>query len=443
MLVIELSTRMGLLLAVTFTSVCVLFLGHSVKDVENYIINGVKKSAFVVTILLVIGCVIGAWIASGIIPTIIYYGLETLNPTIFMVGGLISCSLVSYFTGSSYACVGTLGVALMGIGQGLGLPLPLTAGMIISGAMFGDKMSPFSDTTNLSAGTAGVSIYVHIRSMTYTTVPALLIAAALFFYLGLEYSSQKLNTNNIEILQQTIKTHFTITPILLAVPFLTIFLAAKKTPPVIAMAFGAITGMIAAFIFQDGFETKILFMSVINGLSYDFGSADVNNLLASRGGLTSMLLAVTIAMMALVMGELLTRAGVLKAIIKGLEKTIVNTAGLVVCSIVSCLSVNMLSASQYIAIVLPGTTLKPLYEKRGVSRRVLSRSLEDGGTMLSVAVPWAGDAIFVATTLGVATLSYLPYAYFIILCPLFSIFFAIIGYAVWTDADEKPEEAYN
>lgn len=434
---------MGLLLAVTFTSICVLLLGHSVKDVESYIIDGVKKSAFVVTILLVIGCVIGAWIASGIIPTIIYYGLETLTPTVFMVGGLISCSLVSYFTGSSYACVGTLGVALMGIGQGLGLPLPLTAGMIISGAMFGDKMSPFSDTTNLSAGTAGVPIYDHIKSMTYTTVPAWLIAAGVFSYLGFEYSNQELNTDKIVILQQTIKAHFNINPFLLVVPFLTIFLAAKKTPPVIAMAFGAISGMITAFIFQDGFETKILFMSVVNGLSYDFGSPDVNNLLAGRGGLTSMLLAVTIAMMALVMGELLTRAGILMAIIKGLEKIIESTTALVICSIVTCFSVNMLSASQYIAIVLPGTTLKPLYQKRGVSRRVLSRSLEDGGTMLSVAVPWSGDAIFVATTLGVSTLSYLPYAYFIILCPLLSVFYAIIGYAVWTDVEEKNDESYN
>jgi Na+:H+ antiporter, NhaC family len=436
MLVLELTTRLSLLLALVFNCFMAMFYGHNLKQIENYIIEGVRRSAFVITILIIIGCVIGSWIAAGIIPSIIYYGLETLNPTFFMVGGLVSCSLVAYFTGSSYACVGTIGVALMGIGQGLGIPLPITAGVILSGAMFGDKMSPFSDTTNLAAGTAGVPIFDHIRSMTYTTVPAWIIAAIIFYFIGTLYSEQQPDTANIQNLQEVIKTHFNIHPLLLFVPAGTIILAIRKTPTVIAMAFGGITGMVIALVFQTGFDTKIQLMSLINGLEYDFGNEEANNLFANRGGMTSMFLAMTIGMMAMIMGEIMARVGILLALIKGLEKAIVSKASLVICSLFSCFITNMLSASQYVSIVMPGMALKPLYIRRKVSRRVLSRSLEDGGTLLSVTIPWSSDAIFVSTALGVSTLAYVPYAYFILLCPLFSIFYALIGFAVWDDEGE-------
>ena len=202
------------------------------------------------------------------------------------------------------------------------------------------------------------------------------------------------------------------------------------------MAFGGITGMVIALVFQTGFDTKIQLMSLINGLEYDFGNEEANNLFANRGGMTSMFLAMTIGMMAMIMGEIMARVGILLALIKGLEKAIVSKASLVICSLFSCFITNMLSASQYVSIVMPGMALKPLYIRRKVSRRVLSRSLEDGGTLLSVTIPWSSDAIFVSTALGVSTLAYVPYAYFILLCPLFSIFYALIGFAVWDDEGE-------
>ncbi len=434
MLYLTLPTRLTLLLAVVLTGVACLALGHSAQQLESYIVKGIKKCGFVIAVLLVIGCVIGSWVAAGIIPSIVYYGLEILTPTTFLLGGLVSCSLVSYFTGSSYACLGTIGVALMGIGQGLGLPLPLTAGMVLSGAVFGDKMSPFSDTTNLAAASAGTPLFAHIHSMLYSTIPAWLIAAALFFYFGSSASGADVDTEKVIAFKQVIQAHFNISPILLLVPILTIVLAIRKVPPVIAMSFGAIIGTASAFIFQPQFAASTILMSLIEGLNYDFGHVEVNQLFAARGGLASMLFAISIAIMALVLGELLMRLGMLTAVIKGAEKFITNVASLVIGTILSCITTVMISASEYLAIVMPGEALKLLYKKRGVSRKVLSRSLEDGGTIFSTLVPWSSNAIFVASTLGVATLEYLPYAFFSLLCPLISILYALIGFAVWDDS---------
>ncbi len=439
MLVLGLPTRISLLMCLVWTSLIALYLGHTAQEVEGYILKGIRGSAFIIAILLVIGCVIGAWITSGIIPTIIFYGLGTLTPTLFLVGGLVSCSLVSYFTGSSYACMGTIGVALMGIGQGLGLPLPLVAGMVLSGAMFGDKMSPFSDTTNLAAAASNVSLFAHIRSMMYTTIPAWLICAGAFLFLGLTYSETALDVGRIEALQSVITKHFTISPFFLLVPFITIVLAMRNVPPIIAMFFGALGGIVVALVFQSDFGVKTIMTSLAKGLDYDFGTDEANSLFANRGGLASMLYAVSIAVFALIFGELLVKTGIIVSVIKALGNAIFNTASLVIASIASCLMTTMLTGSQYLSIVMPGQALQPLYKKRKVSRRVLSRSLEDGGTMFSTLVPWSADAAFVVGTLGVATSAYLPYAFFQILCPLLSILYAVIGFAVWSDDGSDDE----
>ena len=437
MLFLQLPTRLTLLLSVVLTCIACLFLGHSAKQVESYIVTGIKKCGFVIAILMMIGCVIGSWIVAGIIPSIVYYGLEILTPTTFLIGGLVSCSLVSYFTGSSYACLGTIGVALMGIGQGLGLPLPLTAGLVLSGAIFGDKMSPFSDTTNLAAASAGTPLFSHIHSMLYSTIPAWIIAALLFLYFGTSNVDASVDTHSVQALQLVIKSQFNVSPYLILVPILTIVLAVKKVPSVLAMSFGAMLGIIAAFIFQEGFTANTILLSLISGLNVDLGSDEANQLFANRGGLTSMLYAISIAIMALVLGEILMRLGMLTALIKGAEKFITGVASLVISSIVTCIVTVMISASEYLSIVMPGEALKILYKKRGISRKVLSRSLEDGGTIFSTLVPWSGNAVFVAGTLGVATIDYLPYAFFSLLCPTISIFYAMIGYAIWDDSHDE------
>jgi len=328
----------------------------------------------------------------------------------------------------------------MGIGQGLGLPLPLTAGLVLSGAVFGDKMSPFSDTTYLAAASAGTPLFSHIHSMLYTTIPAWLLAAALFVYFGTSSIDPNTGSHKVIELQHVIKSNFTVSPILLIVPALTIFLAIRKVPAVISMSCGAMLGIAAAFIFQDNYDTKTILVSLISGLNYDFGTSEANQLFANRGGLTSMLYAISIAILTLVLGELLQRLGMLVALINGAEKFIRNAASLVISTILSCVITVMISASEYLAIVMPGEALKLLYKKRGISRRVLSRSLEDGGTIFSTLVPWSGNAVFVASTLGVATMEYLPYAFFSLLCPAISILFAITGYAIWTDENDEELE---
>lgn len=441
MLDLELPIRLTLFLTIFIASTACLLFGHSAKEVENYIVDGIKKCGFVTAILLIIGCVIGAWIVSGIIPSIIYYGLEFLTPTTFILGGLVSCSLVSYFTGSSYACLGTLGVALMGIGQGLGVSEPLTAGLVLSGAVFGDKMSPFSDTTNLAAVSADVPLFSHIRSMAYTTAPAWFIAAGLYIYFGTSNVVSAVDISKVEALQLTIKDHFTVSPILLFIPVLTIFLAIRKVPSILAMSSGVLLGIVMAFIFQIDFGAKTILLSLINGLDYDFGSLQANQLFANRGGLSSMLFAVSIAFMALVLGEILLKMGVLPVLMENLGKFVKNVASLVICTILTCVATIMLCASEYLAIAMPGEAFQLLYKKKNVSRMVLSRSLEDGGTIFSSLVPWSANAVFVASTLGVATLSYLPYAFFSLLCPLISILYAIFGFAVWDDKNDPNLDA--
>jgi Na+:H+ antiporter, NhaC family len=437
MLYFHLPTRVTLLLTIVTASVVCLRYGHTLADIQHYIITGIKKSAFVVAILLCVGCVIGTWITGGIVPTIIYYGLTTLTPTIFLVGGLISCCLVSYFTGSSFSCMGTMGIALMGIGQGLGIPQPLTAGMVLSGAVFGDKMSPFSDTTNLAAAASNTPLFTHIHSMIYTTAPALVISGGLYWYLGASYTKQALDYDRIHALMQVIDTHFTVSPILLLVPLFTIIMAVRKVPPIVALFTGAILGVIVAFIFQYKFGSLVIFSSLTQGLTLDFGDEAANTLFSNRGGMGSMLYPASVAMLALVLGEMLNRSGVLNALIRAFETYIWNTGMLVTYTIATCLATTMLSASQYLSIIMPGEALQPLYRRRGVSSRILSRSLEDGGTMFSTLIPWAGDAAFVAGTLGVATTAYYKFAFFNLLCPVISIIYGFVGIAIWSLKDDE------
>lgn len=441
MLMIHLPTIVTLFICIVYISIISLFLGYTLEDINEFILDGVKKSAFVVVMLLAIGCLIGGWIASGIIPTIIYYGLDIINPSYFLIVGLISCSIVSYFTGSAYACIGTIGVAMIGIAQGMGISLPLTAGMILSGALFGDKMSPFSDTTNMAAAATNTPLFVHIKSMIYTTLPAWIIALFIYAYLSMDFQLSGIHIDQIESLKISIQEHFFISPFMLLVPLITIILAVKKIPPVIAISTGAIISILVALIFQNQFDVYTVFMSLVQGLDMDFGSELTTKLFANRGGMEHMMHTISIVIIALIFGEIIAKTGVLGAFIGGLEKLVFNTASLVFITITSCLATTMISNSQYLSILMPGEAFLPLYRRKNVSSRVLSRSLEDGGTMFGMMVPWTGDAAFAALTLGVATIDYLPFAFFALLSPVISIIAASINYGIWTaDQDDWVKE---
>ncbi len=389
--------------------------------------------------LLVIGCLIGSWIVSGIIPTIIYYGLDIINPNYFLVVGLISCSIISYFTGSAYACIGTIGVSMIGIAEGMGISLPITAGMILSGALFGDKMSPFSDTTNMASGVTKTPLFVHIKSMLYTTFPAWIMALIIYAFIGSDFNTGAVNIEQIDSLKKAIQANFQISPLLLIVPLLTIVLAIKKVPPVIAIGIGAVTSIIVALIFQHQFDVQTILRSLVEGVQMDFGSDLTTKLFSNRGGMENMMHTISIVIIALIFGEIITKTGILGSLIIGLEKVIYNTVSLVFITILSCLLTTMISNSQYLSILMPGEAFLPLYKRRNISSRVLSRSLEDGGTMFGMLVPWTGDAAYVALTLGVATIDYLPFTFFALLSPVVSVVFAAFNIAIWKSSDDTWE----
>ena len=425
------------MLAIVAIGIIALFCGFTKGEVESFFLEGCKSAVLVVLILMTVGTVIGSWIVSGIVPTIIYYGLEILSPKVFLVVGFFICCVISFFVGSSYSAIATLGVAFMGIGLGLNIHPGLTAGMVVSGAIFGDKMSPFSDTTNLSPAVAGTDIFRHINSMLYTTVPATVIAAALYTVIGFSHDSGSIDMTIINDINRTLKENFHINPLLLIVPLFTIVLAVMKMPPLIALLRGAIAGTAAAFIFQsDHYSYQVILDALGNGFSIDSGNVDVDKLL-NRGGILGMMSTSSLALLALGLGEMLQRMGVLSAVLSKMEIFIKSPRSLVLTTLVTCLITTLLTASQYIAILLPGQVMKDAYTRLGVQKRVLSRTLEDGGTIFTFLVPWSTTGIFVSGVLGVEVLEYLPYAFLAIICPCIAVFYAITGIAIFKE--EKPE----
>lgn len=433
--VLKLPTRGTLVLCIVYLSVVTYFLGNSLEEIENYLLDGFKKAAFTVGVLMAVGCVIGGWIIGGVIPSIIYYGLDLLTPSLYLTTGLILCCLTSYFTGTSYGCIATMGVALIGVAEGLGVPLPIAAGMVVSGALFGDKMSPFSDTTNLAAATAKTPLFSHIYSMLYTGGPAIVLSLVLFAIIGMNFGiDQGTNPVKTQALMEAIDSVFFISPLLLLIPLVTILLIIKKVPPIMSIMIGSILGVIAGMLFQDAFTGKEAILSLFKGVSYDYGNADAAKLL-NRGGLGSMAWIVTVALIVLAFGELIQRSGILKALLTAISSSINSSFKLIVATIGACLATNLFSASQYVSIVLPGETFEPAYRRMNIKGNVLSRTLEDSGTLFAFLVPWGNDAIFAAATLGVATLDYAPYTFFSLICPVLAVLYAATGKFIWRRDD--------
>ena len=438
--VLKISTHVVFILAIIAIGIIALISGFNKTDLQKFFVEGCKSAVLVALILMTVGTVIGSWIISGIVPTIIYYGLEILSPKVFLVVGFFICCIISFFVGSSYSAIATLGVAFMGIGLGLNINPGLTAGMVVSGAIFGDKMSPFSDTTNLSPAVAGTDIFRHINSMLYTTVPAMILTAVGYTVIGFSIDGNAMDTSVIDAINGTLEAHFTISPILLIVPLLTIVLALLKMPPLIALLLSAIAGTIAAFIFQGGhYDYQEILNALGNGFSIDSGNSDVDRLL-NRGGVMGMMSTVSLALLALGLGEMLQKMGVLSVMLQKMEMFIRSPRSLVLTTLATCLVTTVLTASQYIAILLPGQVMKNAYTKQGVQKRVLSRTLEDGGTIFTFLIPWSTTGIFVSGVLGVEVLEYVPYAFLAILCPLIAVFYACTGIAIFKETEELQEK---
>ena len=417
------------------TGVVALLHGYSLKDVEDYFLDGCRGAVMPAMILMVVGAVIGSWIVSGIVPTIIYYGLGFLTPSTFLVAGFAMCCLISFFTGSPYTAISTIGIALLGIGMGLEVNPAITAGMIVSGSLFGDKMSPFSDSTNMAAAAAGTDVFDHVYSMLWTTIPAVIISAILYFILGMKHAGNVMDMTAIDNIRNTIAANFNITPIVLIIPILTIFMTIKKVPPIMALTISAIAGIVFAFIFQPQFTFKTIMDSLGSGFTINTEIADVNKLL-SRGGMMNMMGAVCLTFLVLGMGQILQRIGVMDAVLGKLAAAVNTPRALVITTLGACLLTTMVCASQYVAIVLPGQVMQPAYTRLGVKKRVLSRTLEDGGTIFCFLLPWTTSGVYVPGVLGVPVLSYAPYAFFCLACPILCVVYAITGFAIFKE--EKP-----
>jgi NhaC family Na+:H+ antiporter len=338
---------------------------------------------------------------------------------------MIICSIISLGTGSSWSTAGTVGVALIGVGQGLGIPVPMVAGAIISGAYFGDKMSPLSDTTNLAPAVAGTDLFSHIRHMVYTVVPAYIIGLGLYAYLGARFSGGVLDSQNIEIMLTTIKSQFFIHPLLLLPPILVIVMVVLKVPPLPALLGGTVLGALFA-VFTQSRSLAAIVEASFSGYVSNSGVTMVDELL-TRGGLMSMMETVALIICALSFGGIMEKTGMLEALAAALLKRVRRTGSLVATTIFSCIGMNVIAADQYIAIVVPGRMFKNAFDAKKLHPKNLSRALENSGTMTSPLIPWNSCGAFMGATLGVNPLLYLPYAFLNLIVPLVSLFYGYTG----------------
>jgi NhaC family Na+:H+ antiporter len=437
------ANQIALILAAGLAALVGVKNGHGWKSIEAGIVKGISTALGAILILLSVGSLIGTWILAGTVPTMIYFGLQLMHPSIFFAAACLICILVSVSIGSSWTTAGTIGVALIGIAQGMGLSLEMTAGAIISGAYFGDKMSPLSDTTNLAPAVAGSELFAHIRHMVWTTVPSISIALLLFLVIGLLQSppaaSVNLNTT-LEILD----ANFAIT-LWALMPLLTVLvMAARGLPAFPTIMTGALVGgafaallqpeAIARFVaaggagvIQDnnGINTiNAIWQALFNGFSITTGNSAVDDLL-SRGGMSSMLNTVWLILCALTFGAVLEHTGLLQRLVEAALRMVNSTGSLIVTVLCTCIGINIVAADQYIAIVLPGRMYKAEFKRRGLDPLNLSRTLEDSATITSPLIPWNTCGAYMAGTLGVATLAYLPFCFFNLVNPLIAALYGI------------------
>lgn len=421
-----------ILASLVAVTVAITMLGYTWGEIEEGILKTINMGMQAIIILMIIGMLIGTWIQGGVVPSIIYYGLQILAPSIFLVATLLICSVVSLATGSSWTTAGTVGIALIGIAQGIGIPAPVAAGAIISGAYFGDKMSPLSDTTNLSPAMAGATLFDHVKHMIYTTGPSYIISLIVFAFMGMKYAGQELDYDQINQLLEVIRANFTVSPMMFIPPVLVILMVVFKVPAIPGLIGGVIIGALFGIIYQGADFGAILDVSN-NGYSFAVaeGASDAEMMigeLLSRGGMQSMMWTVSLIICALSFGGILEATGMLSVVAATLLKFAKGTGSLVAITIFTSIFVNVIASDQYLSIVIPGRMYKAAYAERGLAPRNLSRTLEDGGTLTSPLVPWNTCGAFMSGALGVPTVEYLPYCVLNLVNPLVSILWATLGF---------------
>ena len=432
-----------LTIAAAIAAIVAIKNGHGWQDIQKAIVAGIGTAMGAIMILLAVGGLIGTWLMAGTVPSLIYYGLALLDPQLFYAAACVICAIASLATGSSWTVAGTLGVALIGVSMGLGLSPAIAAGAIISGAYFGDKMSPLSDTTNLAPAVVGTDLFTHIRHMAWTTGPSILLALIFFTVIGLGVEFEA-DSPALRGLMATLDSAFNITPWALLPLLVVFYMAYKKVPPLPTILFGALLGGILAIAIQPGVVlafadspklsvwlamTKGVWLALANGFVSNTGNAGVDNLL-TRGGMSSMLVTIWLILTALAFGAVLEHGGMLLRLINTVLAAAKTTGSLILTVVLSCIGINIVAADQYIAIVLPGKMYKAEFQKRGLDPKNLSRVIEDSGTLTSPLVPWNTCGAYMAATLGVATFAYLPFAFFNLINPVVSVIYGYTGFTI-------------
>jgi Na+:H+ antiporter, NhaC family len=435
--------QIALILAAGVGSLIGVRNGYSWKTLEKGIVHGISLATGALLILLVVGALIGAWILSGTVPTMIYYGLLLLSPQVFYAAACLICAVVALATGSSWTTAGTIGVALIGVATAQQLNPGLAAGAVISGAYFGDKMSPLSDTTNLAPAMAGTDLFTHIRHMLWTTIPSMILAVTLFAVIGM-FAGVPRDTEVIAALLRDLETQFRVGWHLLLPAALVFGLVVRRMPAFPALLIGALTGTMFALVFQQeallrsAGDTdlpralalvKSAWTALFDGYKSASGNAALDDLL-SRGGMASMLSTVWLILSAMMFGAVMETTRMLQRLAGAILGVVRGTGSLIAATLGTAIGMNLIASDQYIAIVLPGRMFRAEYARRELHPKNLSRSLEDAGTLTSVLVPWNTCGAFMAQTLGVATWVYAPYCFFNLLNPIIAAAYGFTGFTI-------------
>jgi NhaC family Na+:H+ antiporter len=425
----------ALVIGATVAALVSLYLGYSWEDIEKGMLDGVRNGLGACIILIVIGMVVGTWILGGTIQTMIYYGLKLLTPQIFVPIAFLLCSLTSVLIGSSFGTIATMGIVLMGVAEGLGVPRAITAGAIVAGAMFGDKVSPLSDSTNLTAAMTGTKLFDHVRSMLYVSGPGMIISLFIYGFVGRNYATVgNVNLETIDSILSTLSSNFNISLVTLVPAAIVIILSLLKVPAIAALIISFISAGISS-IFTQGASLAGIIEAGANGFVANTGHELIDKLL-TQGGINSMMSTVAIIMAGTAMGGILEKCGILQVLLETLMKYIKKPRDLILASLASAYIMLLATGEMMVSIIVPGRTLEPAFREMKIHTSVLSRTLETGATLMCGALPWGVASVYSQNVLGVG-LEYIPYCYLPFIAPIIAIIYAFIGFATFPAESEE------
>lgn len=422
-------SQMSLFLGAVVAMVTGLLLGVPWNEIQESMLKVINNSMVAILILLIVGIMIGAWIIGGTVPSLMYFGLKIVSPSIILPLTFVLCAVMSVFTGTSFGSIATMGLALTGVAMGMGIPVPMVVGAVISGAYFGDKLSPMSDNTNMGSAMAGTSLFEHIGSMMYTTLPAMLITLVLYVILGLRYASGAMDTTNIDLMMTTLDNTFSISIIAIIPAAMMLVVSVPKIPAILGLSGCAVFSLIFAMLLQNVSPLAVL-KAGFSGYVSETGVALVDTIL-TRGGINAMMGTVALVIIASLMGGALQASGVLSVVVEdGLMKMIKNRTALVVITMVYSYFILLISGNQVLGLVMVGPTMQSAYDDLDLDRKVLSRAMADTTTVAAPLVPWSTACAYTMGVLGV-TAAYVPYAFLCYTVPIFTIICAVTGFGMW------------